>query len=238
MKEKIIEVLIALKLLNPIPQEEIKEVEKNLQLQVMSVEKNDIENGLRDEFWGTSINDYELFQTLSNENGDIVNITMNTYKNVYTLDYETKQHDKIEYHYHSLEDLENDLELHQKNILEGKELTKEEIKELKEIEVRRNGSVDNNLRLRVQRVNIINRINELEKEGWGFLSEYQSRWHNLTSEEIEESKYTREKEINNLKIYNGFDIENNIDYELVLGQDWKCKIHTIEGRDEIRKYYK
>ena len=238
MKKKIIEVLVALKLLNPTPQEEIKEVEKNLQLQVMSIEKNDIENGLQDDFWGTSQDDYELFQTLGNEDGDIVNITMNTYQDVYTLDYETKQHEKIEYHYHNLEDLKNDLELHQQNIIEGNELTKEEIEEINDIVIRRNGTMDYNLRLRIQRVNIIERINELEKEGWGFLSDYKSSWHNLSNEEIEESKYQREKETRNLKIYNGFDIENNIDYELVLGEDWKCKIHTIEGRDEIRKYYK
>lgn len=156
-----------------------------------------------------------------NELDDFVTVTLNDFEKYYTMEYYHNDN-RISYHCHSLDDLKHMLKLHQEvindnykdfeDITEGQEYYFYEFY----------NNYDNSQRGRKMRVNCILRIEEIQKDNNTFYSEYQNQWITLNDEEIED----REKQLKQYKKelikYNGFDIDNNIDLELLYGKDWKC----------------
>ena len=236
LKKTITKILIGLNLISPTPTKEVKDndlLNSTLANELKVTYEKTVKYGLNiDSYWygKAKEGDYETTLIMKNLKGNEVKIFMNTYKDIYNMEY-YKDGEIIKYHYHSIQDLEEDLKLHQKHINENFK----NWEKIEEEELRING-LDFTQRARETIVNSILNSEEIAKNGYKFYSQYQEKW--VTIENIEDF----EKEIETLKdtllkTY-GFDIDKNIDYELILGKDWKCKIQTKEGENLVNEYLK
>lgn len=214
MKKLLIKFLVSLNLLSPTPTKELPK-QPSKELKVVEERTTNYSQTFYDEFYGQAEygKDKTTFIRMANENGDILQITIDTWKDVYTMQY-NKEGEKIEYHYHDIQSLNDDIKLHQENLNNNFK----EWEKLEGLQVPRNthitGFENKGRQLRVQM------ILRMEENGI----------------DTEEEKIQVEQLKQELKMYNGFDIDNNIDYELILGSDWRCLIHTEEGKQIVNDY--
>lgn len=162
---------------------------------------------------GVSRYDYE------NKRGNQMTVTIDLENAIYTL-----KHSKASYHTHTQMGLDELIKLYQNNIdndfKDWEDITNgEEYYYYEALYDTKRYTQSRNLR-----VNTILRVDELRANGWQFYSEYQDKWIGLTNEQMWEQEAKRDKMAIELKEINGFDIDKNIDNELIYGKDWKCKI--------------
>ena len=234
LKDLLTKILIGLNLINPTPTKEEPNdlLNSTIANQLQVVEETSVKYGLNiDTYWygKAKEGDYENTFIMRNKKGNEIKVYMDTYKDVYEMEY-YRDGELIHYHYHGIQDLENDIKLHQQHINENFENWETPQHE----DVRMNLASRNFIiQGRKTLVEMILRQEEIIKNNGKYYSDYQEKWFKRDVEEVKKELEENKEEL--LKSY-GFDYDNNIDYTVILGDDWKCKVQTEEGKKQVNEY--